>query len=173
METILIILFVIIAIVIAALGLDASASKYDIRTLKDRLDRRDALEAKKSEPSKIDDWAKAISVKELQSRLRDRDEEIKNLNGEIAKLKYDYANQVAGCKCHKQVDRIIPERDTFEPDALRGEWAAVTEEVSCSDPDCYVCHGELNATSPKPVKRKVGKPLSILDDLETDENKTE
>jgi len=67
---------------------------------------------------------------------------------------------------------------------LAGEWVDASDAQNvpdhpekCPDPDCYLCRSELNASSPKPEPPKK-KNYSIpsageLEDLETDENKTE
>jgi len=97
METHLIILFGFMLVLICTLGLDAAASKYDIRTLRARLDRRDALEAKTAKSpancakpkvytSQLDAWAEAISVKELKARLSEKDETIKQQCKDISVL---------------------------------------------------------------------------------------
>ncbi len=107
METIL---FLFALALISIIGMSLSDARVELRTLKARLDRRDALEAKKPERSGLDAWAEAISVKELKSRISGKDKEIealehtitlkdetiKNLNGDIAKLKFEYACEVAG-----------------------------------------------------------------------------
>ena len=118
METYVLILFGFGIVLTMALGLDASASKHDIQTLKARLDRRDALEAKPNvkaipeTPTRLSNLYARIFT--LEHTIALKNEAIKNLNGDIAKLKFDYACQVAGCKCHK----------TETPAPLRGEWVA-------------------------------------------------
>jgi len=114
METPILILFFFLLLLVSLIGLSLSGARVEIRTLKARLDRRDAVESKKPERSRLDAWAEAISVKELKSRLIGKDKEIealehtivlkdetiKHLNGDIAKLKFDYAAEVTCGACN-------------------------------------------------------------------------
>jgi predicted RNase H-like nuclease (RuvC/YqgF family) len=197
METHVLILFGFLLLLICALGLDSSASKYDIRTLRARLDRRDAvttspvvraIKDSAEWAAQVNEFAKTIKdrqyhIKQLEAELEavghrnekqeyalkirigdlgqqldEKNLEIEHLNGDIAKLKFDYAAEVAG-----RNDKIVVERDTFDiqtiSDAeksalLYGEWVdnagpqKVREEKGCTDPDCSVCYGDKNAESP-------------------------
>lgn len=108
---------------------------------------------------------KDIEIDGLKTLIELRDEKVRHLNGDIAKLKWDYTNQVIGCKCHKaeeiHVDREKLAELTSRP--FRGEWVNESDKSDieftgkCSDPDCSECYAELNATSPKPKK---GKPFT-------------
>jgi len=151
METHLIILFGFMLVLICALGLDASASKHDIRTLRARLDRRDALEAKTAKSpancakpkvytSQLDAWAEAVSVKELKARLAERDETIKHLNGDIAKLKFDYAAEVAGRNEPKRAT-VEELRANYGGAPLRGEWVDDAKPLEI-EVTCGACNGE-------------------------------
>jgi len=170
----ILILFFFLLILISIIGLSLSGARVEIRTLKARLDRRDALdvssmyiEVKKPERSGLDAWAEAISVKELKSRLSGKDKEIealghtitlkdetiKHLNGDIAKLKFDYAAEVTGR------NDVTPISDAEKSALLYGEWLydgepdtsgepGIKSDGRCSDPDCSKCYSELNAESP-------------------------
>ena len=80
METYQLILFFFLLLIVSAVGLSVAGAHNDIRALKYRLDRWDISKSK--------------SFINLEAAAKD--EEIKNLNGDIAKLKFDYACEVAG-----------------------------------------------------------------------------
>ncbi len=184
------------------IGLSLSSARVEIRTLRARLDRQDALEAKNYIKVKVEPPTSKLYIKlfSLEAEIACKDETIKNLNGDIAKLKYDYACEVA--ERNGEPGPVRPfKKDWKDSPVSRGEWidesafidrekmlelenrykskpVKMTNDCECCagsgenrlGDECQTCcgTGQIN-----PTKRKVGKPLSMLDDLETDENKTE
>jgi len=166
MET-LILFFFLLALIIS-LGLAQSTNSAELNALKKQvaeLQRPKFVEIKKDPLAQLIDDTKDQLIEEYDKQLNNRekhiaqqakeiealehtialkDETIKHLNGDIAKLKFDYAAEVAGRnEIHEQ--GIVIERDTLDASA------------KCSEPDCTVCNSEQNASSPKakkPIKRK-------------------
>jgi len=162
----ILILFFFLLILISIIGLSLSGARVELRTLRARLDRRDAVEANPIVKAVKASAEFAASVNEFSRVLKDKehhikqlgaeleaieqrngnraetinyqfkeiealehtitlkDEEIKHLNGDIAKLKFDYAAEVAG--------RNEGKSDTLKESPLRGEWV---DESTYLNPD--------------------------------------
>lgn len=195
----ILILFFFLIILISIIGLSLSGARIEIRTLRARLDRRDALDVKRNNANKRleaelealehtialkdetiksqckdittlvgkifikDETIKAQKTKldEAYKHIQDQHETIKHLDGDIAKLKFDYAAEVAGRNETKYSDfggvkpmTLEEVKEIVKPAPLRGEWVddsepkKASEEKGCPDPDCSVCYGDKNAESP-------------------------
>jgi len=169
METQNLILFFFLLILISIIGLSLSGARVEIRTLKDRLDRWGSLDVKSlksnAEPptrlSKlyanlftaervIYDRERHIArqVKEigaLEHTIALKGETIKHLGGDIAKLKFDYAAEVAGRNDPKRAT-IEELRTGYGGAPLRGEWVDELSDAQYKKPieievTCRTCDG--------------------------------
>lgn len=108
MEISTLILFFFLLAIVSATAYTVAEIGRVVRTLKARLDRQDAAETKQRQnPNSLNAslvgkvFRKNAEIEALEHTIALKDAEIKNLNGDIAKLKFDYACQVADCRCGK------------------------------------------------------------------------
>jgi len=121
METGQIILTILLLIVVIALGFSYSDEVRHNRRLHGKLNY--VLRRVKS----IEDRAymKLKEIEALEHTIALKDETIKNLNGDIAKLKFDYAVEVAGRNESKVLfDEVAETEETFECERCGGSMTA-------------------------------------------------
>jgi len=133
METPTLLLFFFLLAIVSVIGVSAERAHELIKELKGRIDKILAprIEERRSSAEGVIEKLnrKAKEIEALEHTIALKNETIKNLNGDIAKLTFDYAKEVA-------------ERNgtngTLKPTPIRGEWVEAPEQV---DKVCGTCGG--------------------------------
>lgn len=134
METGQIILTILLLIIVIALGFSYSEEVSSNRRLRGQLKMQIRRGGLVEDPAR----RRLKEIEALEHTIALKDETIKHLNGDIAKLKFDYAAEVAG----RNEGKEVTQGKAFEPSRLRGEGVDYSEPVKIeSIIDCEECKG--------------------------------